>query len=134
MLHTSLLPRCGVAYDSYELSDIVDPRVGDYSVYVLPNAFSLSDDEKAAITRLEKPWGQAPGVGFEMMAISTFLARCGVGGGASRRMPKGALISGFEKPLPSARPPRRDRRKRFLGAESWLFESQGATGESGKVR
>ena len=41
-LHTSLLPRCGVAYDSYELSDIVDPRVGDYSVYVLPNAFSLS--------------------------------------------------------------------------------------------
>ena len=52
-LHTSLLPRCGVAYDSYELSDIVDPRVGDYSVYVLPNAFSLSDGEKAAIARLE---------------------------------------------------------------------------------
>ena len=52
-LHTSLLPRCGVAYDSYELSDIVDLRVADYSVYVLPNAFSLSNDEKAAIARLE---------------------------------------------------------------------------------
>ena len=53
-LHTSLLPRCGVACDSYELSDIVDPRVGDYSVYVLPNAFSLSDGEKAAIARLAR--------------------------------------------------------------------------------
>ena len=52
-LHTALLPRCGVAYDSYELSDIVDQRVSDYSVYVLPNAFSLSDAEKAAIARLE---------------------------------------------------------------------------------
>ena len=52
-LHTSLLPHCGVAYDSYELSDIADPRVGDYSVYVLPNAFSPSDKEKAAIARLE---------------------------------------------------------------------------------
>ena len=53
-LHTGLLPRAGLAYDSYALSDIVDPRVGDYSVYVLPNAFSLSEDEKAAIARLEK--------------------------------------------------------------------------------
>ena len=52
-LHTSLLPRSGVAYDSYELSDIVDPRVGDYSVYVLPNAFYLSDEERAAVARLE---------------------------------------------------------------------------------
>lgn len=52
-LHTGLLPRAGVAYDSYELSDIVDPRVGDYSVYVLPNAFSLTDEEKAAIAKLE---------------------------------------------------------------------------------
>ena len=52
-LHTGLLPRAGVAYDSYELSDIVDPRVGDYSVYVLPNAFSPTDEERAAIARLE---------------------------------------------------------------------------------
>lgn len=52
-LHTQLLPRAGVAYDSYELSDIVDPRVGGYSVYVFPNAFSLSNDEKVAIARLE---------------------------------------------------------------------------------
>ena len=52
-LHTGILPRLGVAYDSYELSDIADPRVGDYSVYVLPNAFTLSVAEKAAIERLE---------------------------------------------------------------------------------
>lgn len=52
-LHTGLLPRAGVAYDSYELSDIADPRVGDYAVYVLPNAFSPSNEEKAAIARLE---------------------------------------------------------------------------------
>ena len=35
---------------------------------------------------------------------STFLARCGVGGGASRRMPKGALMSGWGQPaLPNLR-------------------------------
>ena len=33
-----------------------------------------------------------------MMTFSTSSARYGVGGGASRRMPKGALMSGFEKP------------------------------------
>ena len=35
-----------------------------------------------------------------MMTFSTLLARYGVGGGASprRRMPKVALMSGFEKP------------------------------------
>ena len=43
-------------------------------------------------------WGQAPEVDIEMVAFSTFLARYGVGGGATRRMPKGALMSGFEKP------------------------------------
>ena len=42
--------------------------------------------------------GQAPEVSFEMVTLSTFLARYGVGGGATRRMPKGALMSGFEKP------------------------------------
>ena len=47
-------------------------------------------------------WGQAPEVDIEMVAFSTFLARYGVGGGATRRMPKGALMSGFEKPSPSA--------------------------------
>ncbi len=34
----------------------------------------------------------------ELMTFSTSSARHGVGGGASRRMPKGALMSGFEKP------------------------------------
>ncbi len=44
------------------------------------------------------PWCQAPEVGVEMMTFSTFLAGYGVGGGTSRRMPKRALMSGFEKP------------------------------------
>ena len=45
-------------------------------------------------------WGQAPELGFEMVTFLTFLARYGIGGGASprRRMPKGALMSGFETP------------------------------------
>ena len=50
-------------------------------------------------------WGQAPEVDIEMVAFSTFLARYGVGGGASprRRMPKVALMSGFKKPpVPTA--------------------------------
>ena len=53
LLHTSLMPKSGVGYDSYALADIVDPRVRDYSVYVLPNAFSLTDAEKEAIAQLE---------------------------------------------------------------------------------
>ena len=51
-LHTDRLPRTGVAYDSYELSDIVDPNLPDYAVYVFPNAFSPTDGEQAAIDRL----------------------------------------------------------------------------------
>ena len=45
-------------------------------------------------------WGQTPGADFEMMTFSTVLARCGVGRGASRCMPKVSLMSGFEKPPP----------------------------------
>ena len=52
-LHTSLMPKIGVGYDSYALADIVDSRVRDYSVYVFPNAFSLTDAEKNAIAQLE---------------------------------------------------------------------------------
>ena len=33
-----------------------------------------------------------------MMTFSTLLARCGVGGGTTRRMPEVTLMSGFEKP------------------------------------
>ena len=43
-------------------------------------------------------WGQTPGAGVEMVTFLTFLARCGACGGTSRRMPIGALMSGFEKP------------------------------------
>lgn len=32
-----------VPFDSYELSDIADPRLPDYRVYVFPNAFTLSE-------------------------------------------------------------------------------------------
>ena len=46
--------------------------------------------------------GQTPGAGVEMMTFSTFLARCEVGGGTARRMPKVALMSDFEKPPPIA--------------------------------
>ena len=51
---------------------------------------------------LETMWGQTPELGFEMVTFLTFLARYGIGGGTSPRMPKGALMSGFEKPPPSA--------------------------------
>ena len=43
-------------------------------------------------------WGQAPELGFEMVTFLTFLARYGTGGGTSRRVPEGSLMSGFEKP------------------------------------
>lgn len=51
-LHTQVLPRTGVAYDSYELSDIADPNLPDYKVYVFPNAFSPTDAEREAMERL----------------------------------------------------------------------------------
>ena len=41
---------------------------------------------------------RALGAGVEMMTFSAPLVRYGVGGGATRRMPKGALMSGLEKP------------------------------------
>ena len=41
---------------------------------------------------------RGPELGFEMMTFSTSSARHGVGGGATRRIPKVALMSGFEKP------------------------------------
>ena len=37
---------------------------------------------------------------LKMMTLSTVLARHGVGGGTNRHMPKGLLMSGFEKPPP----------------------------------
>ena len=78
-------------------------------------------------------WGQAPELGFEMVTFLTFLARYGTGGGTSprRRMPKGALMSGFEKP--PRRTSRREREGRFCGPQSGLFVSHCAIGESGRV-
>ena len=51
-LHVHKLPRVGVAYDSYEFSDMANPRVADYAVYLLPNAHSLSGPERQAVDRL----------------------------------------------------------------------------------
>ena len=65
-------------------------------------------------------WGQAPEVDIEMVAFSTFLARYGVGGGTTRRMPKRALMSGFEKPPPPA--PNAGKGAR------WRFAAPGANG------
>jgi len=48
-LHRDALPACGVPFDSYELSDIADPRLPDYKVYVFPNAFTLSEERLARI-------------------------------------------------------------------------------------
>lgn len=48
-LHRTVLPACGVPFDSYELADIADPRLPEYKVYVFPNAFTLSDGLRAKI-------------------------------------------------------------------------------------
>ena len=48
-LHRDALPACGVPFDSYELSDIADPRLPEYKVYVFPNAFTLSDEMREKI-------------------------------------------------------------------------------------
>lgn len=48
-LHADVLPSAGVPFDSYELSDIADPRLPDYRVYVFPNAFTLSEAMRAKI-------------------------------------------------------------------------------------
>ena len=49
-------------------------------------------------------------------------------------MPKGALMSGFEKPSPFAATTGKGAGRAILGAKSGLFELQGVTGESDKVR
>lgn len=66
-LHLRHLPTCGVPFDSYELGDIEDPRLPDYRVYVFPNAFTLTEAQRAAIERrVRQPgrtavWVYAPG-------------------------------------------------------------------------
>jgi hypothetical protein len=41
-VHKNELPRCGVPFDTYELSDILNPQLPDYKVYLFLNAFTLS--------------------------------------------------------------------------------------------
>ena len=44
--HYRTMPYAGVAYDSYDLADIGDARLPDYKVYVFPNAFTLSEEQR----------------------------------------------------------------------------------------
>ena len=48
-LQVNALPNCGVPFDSYELSDIADPRLPEYKVYVFPNAFTLGEEMRVKI-------------------------------------------------------------------------------------
>lgn len=65
--HLEVLPLCGVPYDSYELTDIASPRLPDYRVYMFLNAFTLSEEMRAAIkARVRRAgrtavWVYAPG-------------------------------------------------------------------------
>ena len=67
LLHQDVLPATGVPFDSYELSDIADPRLPDYKVYVFPNAFTLGEEMRAKIKgRVRRAgktaiWVYAPG-------------------------------------------------------------------------
>ena len=47
-----VLPACGVPFDAYELGDIENPRLPDYKVYVFPNAFTLTETQRAKIREL----------------------------------------------------------------------------------
>ena len=51
-LHKEFLPRTGVAYDSYEISDLAAPNLPEYSVYVLPYVVSVPERVRKAIDRL----------------------------------------------------------------------------------
>jgi hypothetical protein len=48
-LHAELLPRCGVAFDSYVLEDIADPRLPDYKIYFFPNAITVKPELRKRI-------------------------------------------------------------------------------------
>lgn len=50
--HEEVLPVCGVPYDSYELGDVENPRLPDYRVYVFPNAFALTESQRAKVREL----------------------------------------------------------------------------------
>ena len=65
--HFRTMPFTGVAYDSYDLADIGDPRLPDYKVYVFPNAFTLSEAQRETIKQKVRRagktaiWLYAPG-------------------------------------------------------------------------
>ena len=57
-VHRQVLPTCGVPFDSYELADIDNPRLPEYSVYVFPNAFTLMDGMREKIKKVVRRPGK----------------------------------------------------------------------------
>lgn len=66
-VHTDLLPRCGIAFDSYVLEDIANPNLPDYRIYYFPNAMSVDTALRAKIKERVRQagktaiWSFAPG-------------------------------------------------------------------------
>lgn len=48
-MNQTVMPRTGVDYDSYVLSDISDPQLPDYKVYLFVNAFDLTEQQRVTI-------------------------------------------------------------------------------------
>lgn len=48
-VHTELLPRCGITFDSYLLEDIANPQLPDYRIYYFPNAISVESGMREKI-------------------------------------------------------------------------------------
>lgn len=65
--HTEILPVTGVPFDSYELSDVENPHLPEYKVYLFLNAFTLSEERRERIKTLVRRtgktavWVHAPG-------------------------------------------------------------------------
>lgn len=62
-----ILPRSGIAYDTYDLSDIENPDLPSYQVYLFLDAYDLTEGERQAIERTVRKrgktavWIYAPG-------------------------------------------------------------------------
>ena len=65
--HEFTLPACGTPFDSYELTDLLHPKLPEYKVYIFPNALTLTEPLRAKMRELAmKPdrtvlWFRAPG-------------------------------------------------------------------------
>jgi hypothetical protein len=65
--HEFTLPACGAPFDSYELSDLLHPKMPEYKVYIFPNALTLTEPIRAKMRSLAMDpnkkvlWFRAPG-------------------------------------------------------------------------